>query len=103
MLYWTNIHNYRPSIERSLINGNQREIIIYSDLLLPNAFDVDVVEQMIYWAEDLKDGHFRIQRSSVDGTGTEVFYHGIGNFIVSLTVQFTLNVMHFIFPQKMYF
>ncbi|KAK4004953.1 hypothetical protein OUZ56_006679 [Daphnia magna] len=86
MLYWTNIHNYRPSIERSLINGSQREILIYSDLLLPNAFDVDVVEQMIYWAEDLKDGHFRIQRSSVDGTGTQVFYHGIGNFIVSLTV-----------------
>lgn len=86
MLYWSNIHDEHPSIERSYLNGTQREFLIYSDLLLPNAFDVDIVEQMLYWAEDLQNGHFRIQRSSVDGTGSQVFYQGVGNFIVSLTV-----------------
>ena len=86
MLYWTNIHDSRSTIERSFLNGNHREIIVNSDLLLPNAFDLDVMEQMIYWAEDLRNGYFRIERSYVNGTGRQEFYRAMGNFIVSLTV-----------------
>ena len=86
MIYWTSIHDSIPTIERSLLDGSRREIIVHSDLLLPNAFDVDIMEQMIYWAEDLRNGYFLIERSYVNGTGREEFYRGVGHFIASLTV-----------------
>ncbi len=86
MLYWTNTHNSLPTIERSHLNGSQREVIVHSDLLQLNAFDLDITEQMIYWAEDLRNGFFLIERSYVNGTGREEFYRGFGHFISSLTV-----------------
>ncbi|XP_046633899.1 protein cueball-like isoform X3 [Daphnia pulicaria] len=86
MLYWTNVHDSNPTIERSFLNGSHREIVLHSDLLLPNAFDLDIMEQMLYWAEDLHNGYFRIERSYVNGTGRQEFYRGMGSFIVSLTV-----------------
>ncbi|XP_046461769.1 protein cueball-like [Daphnia pulex] len=86
MLYWTNIHNSLPTIERSHLNGSQREVIVHSDLLQLHAFDLDIMEQMIYWAEDLRNGFFLIERSYVNGSGREEFYRGFGHFIASLTV-----------------
>jgi hypothetical protein len=94
MLYWTNVHDSNPTIERSFLNGSHREIVLHSDLLLPNAFDLDIMEQMLYWAEDLHNGYFRIERSYVNGTGRQEFYRGMGSFIVSLTVV-QLNIHFF--------
>ena len=103
MLYWTNTQNAIPIIERSHLNGSQREIIVHSDLLQLNAFDLDVMEQMIYWAEDLRNGYFLIERSFVNGSGREEFYRGLGHFIASLTVcqchRFfnLILVLHFVY------
>jgi hypothetical protein len=76
----------RPTIERSHLDGSQREILIEADLLLPNALDLDVHEQMLYWADTHRNGYFRIERSFVNGTGRQEIYRGIGQFVVSLTV-----------------
>jgi hypothetical protein len=73
MLYWTNILNSRPTIERSFLNGSHREILIETDLLQPILLDLDVMEQMLYWAESLRNGYFHIERSFVNGTGRETF------------------------------
>ncbi|XP_057372388.1 protein cueball-like [Daphnia carinata] len=86
MLYWTNIHEARPTIERSFLNGSQREIVIETDLLLPNSLDLDVLEQKLYWVESLSSGYFHIERSFVNGTNREEIYRGIGQFVVSLAV-----------------
>ena len=85
-LYWTNIRNSRPTIERSFLNGSQREILVETDLLLPNSLDLDVVEQRLYWAESLPNGYFHIVRSFVNGTGRQEIYRGMGQFVISLTV-----------------
>lgn len=87
MLYWTNIHDSRPTIERSFLNGSQREIVVETDLLLPNSLDLDVVEQRLYWAESFSDGYFHIERTYVNGTGRQEIYRGIGQFVVSLAVS----------------
>ena len=76
-----------PTIERSHLDGSQREILIKADLLLPNALDLDVREQMLYWADNHRNGYFRLERSFVNGTGRQEIYRGIGQFIISLTVQ----------------
>lgn len=87
MLYWTNIHETRPTIERSFLNGSRREIVIETDLLLPNSLDLDVLEQKLYWVESLPSGYFHIQRSFVNGTNREEIYRGIGQFVISLAVS----------------
>lgn len=76
-----------PTIERSHLDGSQREILIESDLLLPNALDLDVQEQMLYWADNHRNGYFRIERSFVNGSGRQEIHRGIGQFIISLTVH----------------
>ncbi|KAK4004950.1 hypothetical protein OUZ56_006677 [Daphnia magna] len=86
MLYWTNIHETRPTIERSFLNGSRREIVIETDLLLPNSLDLDVLEQKLYWVESLPSGYFHIERSFVNGTNREEIYRGIGQFVISLAV-----------------
>ncbi|EFX80769.1 hypothetical protein DAPPUDRAFT_303927 [Daphnia pulex] len=85
-MYWTNRNMSRPTIERSHLDGSRREILIEDDLLLPNALDLDVPEQMLYWANNHRNGYFRIERSFVNGTARQEIYRGIGQFIVSLTV-----------------
>lgn len=89
MLYWTNVYKSRPTIERSFLNGSKREIIIQTDLFVPNALDLDVLDQRLYWADNLREGDYRtfnIERSFVNGTGRQKIYRGIGQFVVSLTV-----------------
>ena len=92
MLYWTNIYKSRPTIERSFLNGSQREIqiLIQTDLFVPNALDLDVLEQRLYWADNLREDDYRnfhIERSFVNGSSREKLYRGMGQFIVSLTVK----------------
>jgi hypothetical protein len=86
MMYWTNIHNSHPSIERSFLNGSHREIVVKTELLLPNSLDLDVIEQRLYWVESLPNGHFHIERSFVNGTGRHEIYRGTGQFVVNLAV-----------------
>lgn len=95
MLYWTNIHNSRPTIERSFLNGSQREIIVKTELLLPNSLDLDVMEQRLYWVESLPNGYFHIERSFVNGTGRHEIYRGTGQFVVNLAVGLTTNIIFF--------
>lgn len=87
MLYWTNRYMPRPTIERSHLNGSHREIVVQTNLLLPHALDLDVMEQRLYWADNLRNGYFHIERSFVNGTGRQLIHRGIGQFVVSLTVR----------------
>ncbi|KAK7507961.1 hypothetical protein BaRGS_00000926, partial [Batillaria attramentaria] len=71
-----------PKIERATMAGNQRQVIVSSDLGWPNGLSIDFDEEKIYWADAQKD---RIERSSLDGNYREV--------IVQTTVHpFSLTV-----------
>lgn len=83
----------RPTIERSYLNGTQRRIVIQTNLLMPHALDLDLLNQRIYWADNLRNGYFHIERSFVNGTDRQLIYRGIGQFVVSLTVSSQLFVM----------
>lgn len=87
MLYWTNIYNSRPVVERSFLNGSQRQILIETDLLRPILLALDVMEQRLYWAESLRNGYFHIMRSFVNGSERETIYRGLGQIVISLTVR----------------
>ncbi|KAK7113108.1 hypothetical protein V1264_012457 [Littorina saxatilis] len=71
-----------PKIERATMAGNDREIIVSTDLGWPNGLSIDFDEDKIYWADAQKD---RIERSNLDGNYREV--------IVQTTVHpFSLTV-----------
>lgn len=88
MLYWTNVHESHPTIERSFINGSHPKVIIANDLFRPMTLDLDVPEQKLYWAQSLRNGSFYIERSFVNGTGREEIYRDVGQIIISLAVRF---------------
>ncbi|XP_057372402.1 protein cueball-like [Daphnia carinata] len=86
ILYWTNVHQSRPTIERSFINGSHPNVLIQNDLFQPMTLDLDVPEQKLYWAQSLRNGSFYIERSFVNGTGREEIYRDVGQIIISLAV-----------------
>lgn len=62
-LYWTD-WGESPNIERSLLDGSQRKIIVKQDLGFPNGLTLDYKEKRLYWTDALKD---RIDTSDLDG------------------------------------
>lgn len=98
MMYWTNWNTERPTIERSHINGSDRQVIIGKDLFMPHGLGLDIAEQRIYWANNMRHGSFQIERSFVDGSERQLVYHGEahrgrGQFIYGLTVSSTDNIL----------
>ena len=88
-----------PTIERSNLNGTDRQVLVQTNLL-PQALDLDVLDQRLYWADNIRNGYFLIERSYVNGKGRQLLYRGIGQFVVSLAVrqfQFFFQKFRFLF------
>ncbi|XP_071103874.1 low-density lipoprotein receptor-related protein 2-like [Haliotis cracherodii] len=67
-LYWSD-WGRSPKIERATMAGNQRTAIVTTDLGWPNGLAIDYDQQMIYWADAMKD---RVERANTDGNYREV-------------------------------
>lgn len=62
-LYWSDWGEH-PYIERSYLDGSQRQIIVQVDLGFPNGLTIDYKERRLYWTDALKD---RIDTSDLNG------------------------------------
>jgi len=88
MLYWSNWNQKHPTIERSHMNGSQREIIVEEDLNMPHALALDAKEQKLYWVSNGKHfNSFHIERSYVDGSERQLVYAGTKQYVFSMTVS----------------
>ena len=69
-MFWTDWSfnlNHSGRIERSLMNGEQRSIIVKEDLTYPNGLTIN--EKYIYWC----DSYFkRLERADLDGSNRKV-------------------------------
>ncbi|XP_054286596.1 protein cueball [Macrosteles quadrilineatus] len=74
-LYWTNCGT-RPSIERSLLDGSQREAIVYVDPALPYAVVVDQKTDRLYWVEELPGVQYKIESSDLNGKDRRIVVEG---------------------------
>ena len=64
LIFWTNMDEESPSIERSFIDGSKRQTVVKSHLKQPNDIAVDIYGNRIYWADyDLK----HIESAHLDG------------------------------------
>lgn len=64
-LFWSD-WSPSPKIERSLMDGSSRKVIIPTDLGFPNGLTVDYGTKKLYWTDALKD---RIETCDLNGRG----------------------------------
>jgi low-density lipoprotein receptor-related protein 4 len=62
-IYWSD-WGEPPRIERAMMDGSQRKIIINTDLGYPIGLALDYKEKRLYWADALKE---RIETSDIHG------------------------------------
>lgn len=75
-IYWTNSFISRPTIERSFLNGSNREVIIDTDLKMPSGIAIDYRNNRLYWV-DMGEGIYnKIESSRLDGKEREMVYNG---------------------------
>ncbi|PSN56862.1 hypothetical protein C0J52_00666 [Blattella germanica] len=73
-LYWTNRYHIRPTIERSLLNGTKKEVIVNKNLFRPMGLAVDELAGKIYWSDDKEGIYYDIRRADLDGNNTEIIH-----------------------------
>ncbi|XP_021928534.1 protein cueball isoform X2 [Zootermopsis nevadensis] len=86
-LYWTNSYHLKPTIERSLLDGTKREVIITKDLFQPMGIAVDELEGKIYWSDDQAGIYYNIKRADLDGSNSETIIHGTHHEPFFLTIH----------------
>lgn len=97
-LYWANCYHLRPTIERSLLDGTKREIIIIKDLFQPTGIAVDELGGKIYWSDDQDGIYYNIKRANLDGSNCETIIHGTHHEPFYLTV----NSLHIYWSDLIY-
>ena len=97
MLYWTNWNLNRPTIECSHLDGSNR-VIVHRNLTMPHGLGLDVEEQKIYWADNLRSGSLRIESSFVNGSQRQTIYEGKYLFII----LYDMFIKHDIFIRYCY-
>lgn len=73
-LYWTNTNYHSPTIEKSDLDGSNRETIISSNLNKPNDITIDQNTRKIYWVDTGSSIYFRIESSNLDGTSRKILF-----------------------------
>lgn len=68
-IFWSNWNSHQPSIERVYFSGFGREVIIKTDIRMPNALTLDHKAQKLYWGDARID---KIERCEYDGSNRVV-------------------------------
>jgi sugar lactone lactonase YvrE len=86
-LYWTNSYHRRPTIERSLFDGTEREVIVNEDLFQPMGIAVDELEDKLYWSDEKSGIYYDIKRADLDGSNVETIIHSTHHVPAYLTLD----------------
>ncbi|KAK9502461.1 hypothetical protein O3M35_011237 [Rhynocoris fuscipes] len=70
-LYWTNCNVAKPSIERSDLNGNNREVVVSTRLFRPMAVTISQADRLMYWVEEKTGYLFSVERCALDGSNRQ--------------------------------
>ncbi|XP_023711622.1 protein cueball isoform X3 [Cryptotermes secundus] len=86
-LYWTNSYHLRPTIERSLLDGTKREVLVSKDLFQPMGIAVDELEGKMYWSDEKSGIYYDIKRANLDGSNVETIICGTYHVPAYLTLH----------------
>ncbi|KAL9901876.1 protein cueball [Glossina fuscipes] len=85
-LYWTNSNFKNASIERVDLSGDEREIIVKTDLYLPHGIIVDQLSDRIYWVVDQQGMHYTVESANLDGSDRHIIVKGLDSTPLNLAV-----------------
>lgn len=63
----------RPTIERSLVDGTHREIVVNTGLSQPHGIAIDMNRQRIYWS-DTEGFDFRLESAGLNGEDRKLIF-----------------------------
>ncbi|CAI6363942.1 unnamed protein product [Macrosiphum euphorbiae] len=86
-LYWTNCNHLNATIERSRLNGSDRQIIVHKNLFQPLGIAVDVERNLIYWSDEHEGLYYSIESSNPDGGSRRTLIHGTHHQPFSIAVD----------------
>lgn len=81
-MYWSD-WGKKPKIERALLDGSQRQVLISANLTWPNGLAIDFEKRRLYWADG---GTKSIEHSDLNGKNRMVLV-GQSRFRLSLRVS----------------
>lgn len=64
-MFWSDWNEKSPKIERSNLDGSEREIILHTNLGWPNGVTLDLENLKVYWCDAKTD---KIEYANMDGT-----------------------------------
>lgn len=64
-MFWTDWNHKNPKIERSNLDGSERDVIISSNVGWPNGVTLDLISKKMYWCDAKTD---KIEYSNMDGS-----------------------------------
>lgn len=72
LLFWTDA-GQNPKIERALLDGTNRTVLVSGSLGSPRGLTVDYGSDFLYWTDDTLDA---ISRMATDGTQRQIVRYG---------------------------
>lgn len=75
-MYWTNSNHLNATIERSRLNGSDRQVVVHENLFQPLGIAVDVENNLLYWSEVREGIYYSIGSSDLDGQSRKTLIHG---------------------------
>ena len=86
-MYWTNVNQKRPTVETSLLNGNNRSVVS-NDVTSPMGVAVDVRGAgWIYYLDDWDGIKFTVEALRMDGLEKRTLHSGTHHSPMSLTLD----------------
>lgn len=98
-MYFTNLQERSPKIERAALDGTEREVLFFSGLSKPIALALDSRLGKLFWADsDLR----RIESSDLSGTQPMCFLILMGVFKMTINT-FVLRHFYSLVEDRIFF
>ncbi|CAH0717532.1 unnamed protein product, partial [Brenthis ino] len=68
-IYWTNWNSSRPAVWRARASGRARQVLVSTDVLMPNGLALEHAARLLYWADARLD---KIERMHYDGSHRQI-------------------------------
>lgn len=86
-LYWSNTNHLKATIERSSLNGSDHEVVISTDLYIPNGIHIDQFTGRLFWVDKKEGERFTVESSMFDGTDRQIIYSGIDHHPLDIAID----------------
>lgn len=75
-LYWTNCNLPNSTIERSRLDGTDRQVIVHENLYIPLGIAIDIEQNTLYWSDEREGIYFSIESINLNNDSRNTLIYG---------------------------